>query len=185
MLESLVSAELWSEGLGYLAIARQDAGGMLVFGIYLVDVLCLGVKDAFWRTGAEDFKEVIRHMDETQKMVPIPPAGLVKIVRGAVEFAQGFGFPPHPDFRHAARLLEGIDPAEYPQELTFGRNGRPFYMQGPYETPAQAMAIAQRVEEAGGHYIAMLQPGAVDEDFDSIEDESDELDLDELPDERF
>ena len=86
--QSTSSAELWSEGLGYLAIARQDAGGMLVFGVYLVDVLCLGVKDAFWRTGAEDFKELIERMNETQKLVPIPPAGLVKIVRGAVEFAR-------------------------------------------------------------------------------------------------
>lgn len=183
VIEALVSAELWKEGIGYLAIARQDGGGKLVFGVYLVDVQCLGVKDAFWRTGAEDFKEVIPKLEDKQRMRPIPPAGLVKIIKGAVDFAQSFGFSPHPDFRHAARLLEGIDPADYPQEFTFGRDGKPFYIQGPYETPAQANAIAQRVSEAGGHYIAVAPPGLVDEELDFIDDEFDELDQDDFPDE--
>jgi hypothetical protein len=176
VIEALVSTELWKEGLGYLAIAREDAGGKLVYGVYLVDVQCLGVKDAFWSEGAEDFKEVIRKMENTQRMRPIPPAGLVKLVRGAVEFAQSFGFSPHPDFRHTARLLEGIDPAEYPQELTFGRDGKPFYIQGPFETPAQANAIAKRVSDAGGHYIAVVPPGLVHEELDFIDDEFDEND---------
>ena len=158
VLKSLVSAELWEDGIGYLALARQDAGGMLVFAVYLVDVLCLGVKDAFWRAGAEDFEDTISHMNEKQEMIPIAPACLVKIVRGGVDFAQSFGFPPHPDYRHAARLLEGIDPAGCTQEFTFGRDGRPFYINGPFETPAEVMAIAQRVRDAGGHFLAMGPP---------------------------
>ena len=101
--------------------------------------------------------------------------------QGAVEFAGSFGFSPHPDFRHASRLLEGIDPADYPHEFTFGRDGKPFYIQGPNETPTQANAIAQRVEGAGGHYIVVDSPDPDDDEFDFSED--DDLEQDEFPDE--
>ena len=111
IVHALVGAKLWQDGIGYLAIARQEAEGRLIFGVYLVDVYCLGVKNAFWSAGTPgDFKELIQKMGKTQTMIPISPACLVKILEGAVEYARSFGFPPHPDYRHAAMLLAGIDP---------------------------------------------------------------------------
>ena len=175
VVQSLIGANLWKEGIGYLAIARQEVGGQLVFGVYLVDVYCLGVKDAFWETGTlGDFKDIIGKMDKTQKMCPISPACLAKIVTGAVEFALSFGFRPHPDFRHVAMLLEGIDPAACSQELPFGRDGKPYYIQGPYESFEKATAIMNRVREAGGHSLAVLSVPDWEE-LDDIEDEDDDL----------
>ena len=84
-------------------------------------------------------------MEKTQTMCAITPESLVKIVKGAVDFAQSFGFPPHADYRHAAMLLAGIDPSTCQEEFTFGRDGKPFYIQGPNESSAQAAAIAQRI----------------------------------------
>jgi hypothetical protein len=51
VVQAHVGSELWDEGIGYLAIARQGADGQFVFAVFLVDVYCLGVKNAFWRTG--------------------------------------------------------------------------------------------------------------------------------------
>jgi len=159
IVHTLVASNLWEDEIGYLVIARQEAEGRLVFASYLVDVLCLGVKDTFWDAGTPgDFADLIRSMETVQKMSQISPACLAKIVGGAVAFARSFGFPPHYDFRHAGALLEGIDPATCSQEFTFGRDGKPFYIQGPHESPEQARAIAQRTHEAGGHYVAIL-PG--------------------------
>ena len=111
VVHALVGAKLWEDGIGYLVIARQEAEGRLIFGVYLADVYCLGVKNAFWSAGTPgDFKELIQKMGKTQTMIPISPACLVKILEGAVEYARSFGFPPHPDYRHAAMLLKGIDP---------------------------------------------------------------------------
>jgi hypothetical protein len=153
--QALVASSLWDDGIGHVAIARQEGDSGLVFAFYLVDVLCLGVKNALWGTGSlGEFKEQVARLEETQTMVPIAPACLVKTVKGAVEYARSFGFPPHPDYHHAARLLEGIDPSACPQEYTFGRGGKPYFIQGPYESPAQAAAIIARVTEAGGHFIA-------------------------------
>lgn len=181
IVQALVGAKLWKEGIGYLAIARQEAEGRLVFGAYLVDAYCLGVKNAFWNAGPPgDFKELLQKMEQTQTMVAISPACLVKIVEGAVEYARSFGFPPHPDYRHAALLLSGIDPKACTHEFTFGRDGKPFYIQGPNESPAMASAIMQRIQEAGGHFLieaSRADPGDLDEvdgwdeQFDSMEEE--------------
>ena len=83
VVQAIVGTKLWIDGLGYLAIARQEAEGRLIFAVYLVDVYCLGVKNAFWQAGTMgDFKDLIRRMEETQAMTTISPAGLVKIVKG-------------------------------------------------------------------------------------------------------
>jgi hypothetical protein len=176
VVRALMGAQLWDEGVGYLLIVRQEPAGRLIYATFLVDVDCLGVKNAFWRDGTqEDLAEVIQKMDEVQRMQPITPECLAKIVQGAVEYAQSFGFRPHPDYHHAARLLEGIDPAKCRTQFTFGRDGKPLYVRGPNESFAQAQAIAQRVQASGGHFF-MEVPRARAEELLGIEGGLDELD---------
>jgi hypothetical protein len=179
VVHALVGENLWEVGIGYLVIARQEAEGRLIFGVYLVDVYCLGVKNAFWHAGTNgDFKDLIRKMEVTQTMSPISPACLVKIVKGSVDFALSFGLRPHPDYRHAAMLLEGIDPATCSQEYTFGRDGKPFYIQGPNESPEAVSAILGRIHAADGHFLVQA-PGLGSERFVDveIEDEDEPLKL--------
>ncbi len=179
VVQALAAVNLWDDGIGSLAIARQESEEGLVIAVFLVDVYCLGVKNAFWRACTPgEFKKLLDRMEETQTMHAITPASLVKIVQGAVAYADSFGFRPHPDYRHAAKLLEGIDPATCEQEFTFGRNGKPFYIQGPNESLAQAEAIMERITAAGGHFMIggpVSQSENFDDD-DDIEDESDEVD---------
>ena len=165
-----------------MLIARQEAEGRLVFANYLVDVFCLGVKDTFWNTGTlGDFKDLLEKIDEVQKMVPIAPAALVKIVKGAVDFALLYDLHPHPDFRHTSMLLKGIDPAACTQEFTFGQGGVPFYIQGPHETSGQAVAIVRQIEQDGGRYIVDASRSRSDEfnDMNLDYDDDDDDDLDE------
>ena len=181
VVEALVSDSLWENGMGSLVLARQEAEGRLVYGVYLLDVYCLGVKDAFWQVGTlGSLKNLIRKIEKNQAMSPIAPGCLVKILKGAVEYAQALGFRPHPEFRHAALLLQGIDPATCSQEFTFGKDGKPFYFRGPSESLEQARAIVERVRAAGGHYIvggpelsslSMLDIGDEDEDDDGEEED--------------
>jgi hypothetical protein len=174
---AIVSATLWEDGIGALLLARKKSAGQILFAVFLVDVDCLGVKDAFWRAGTlGDLNEKIREIEEFQAMRPVAPAGLVKIVKGAVDYARSFGFAPHRDYHNAALLLDGIDPASYPGEFTYGRDGKPFYHQGPNESSAQASAIIQRVVQAGGDYVAELRADSWDafgfnDDSDDSEDD--------------
>ena len=118
---------------------------------------------------------MIGQLEKSQRMSAINPACLVKIVKGAVEYAQSFGFPPHPDYRHAAIVLDGIDPSNCPKSFEFGREGRPFYIQGPNESLALAEAISQRIQQAGGHYLVNLS-GPDPEEFADMEDGCDPFD---------
>jgi hypothetical protein len=182
IVQTLAGSKIWTDGMGYLTIMRQGPDGRLVFAAFLVDVNCLGVKNAFWRTGTRsEFEDVIQQMGRTQTMRPITPACLVKTVQGAVDYAQSFGFPPHPDYRHASRLLEGIDPSGCKERFQFGRDGKPFYIQGPNESPAQVEAIMQRVQAVGGHFFVAMPgtrgfPDTEDAfvDFDSIDEDDSE-----------
>jgi hypothetical protein len=176
VVRALVGAQLWDEGIGYLLIARQESEGRVIYAGFLVDVYCLGVKNAFWGAGTQkELAEMIRKMDEMQRMQPITPACLAKIIQGAVEYAQSYGFRPHPDYHHAAMLLDGIDPATCPDQFTFGRDGKPLYIAGPNESFAQAQAIAQRIQASGGHFFMEI-PGAAAEELRGIEGEFDQLD---------
>jgi hypothetical protein len=176
-VQALAAADLWKEGIGSLAIARQESEDALVFAVFLVDVHCLGVKNAFWRAGTPgEFNKLVDQMEETQTMRAITPACLVKIIQGAVAYAQSFGFSPHPDYRHAAMLLDGMDAADCQQEFAFGRDGKPFYVQGPNESHAQAEAIMQRVQAAGGHFMIGGPVSGWDDFDDELENERDELD---------
>ncbi|HEU5115621.1 MAG TPA: hypothetical protein VFT74_02990, partial [Isosphaeraceae bacterium] len=149
--EAWVATSLWEQGIGYTLISRHEPKGGLIYASYLVDVYCLGVKNAFWDAGTNgDFKEMLQNLEGSQPMERVSPACLAKMVKGAVEFAASFGFRPHPDFRHAGLLLAGIDVGECAEEFTFGKDGKPFYIRGPYETPAQANAILERIKAAGG-----------------------------------
>jgi hypothetical protein len=187
IVRALVGSELWDQGIGYLMIARQEPEGKLVFAGFLVDVYCLGVKDALWRAGThKDLEDMIEHAERMQTMRPIAPACLAKIVTGAIEYARSFGFAPHPDYRHASMLLAGIDPSTCPEQFTFGRDGKPFYIQGPYETLAQAAAITQRIQDAGGHFMvggpaAGLRdlPGPADE-FEQVDSPDEDASPDEV-----
>jgi hypothetical protein len=164
VVHAYVGLKLWDDGIGHLVIARQESEGRLIFGVYLVDVYCVGVKDAFWRAGTNgDFKDLIRSMEKVQTMTPISPACLAKIVTGSVDYALSFGLRPHPDYRHAAMLLAGIDPSTCPQEFTFGRDGKPFYIQGPFESPEVARAILERIHAAGGHFLVQVPLGQAPE----------------------
>lgn len=172
VVQALVGEDLWTDGIGYLVIARQEAEGRLIYAFFLVDVYCLGVKNAFWDAGSSgDFQGMIGKLKREQSMTSISPACLVKIIEGAVEFARSYGFHPHPDFRHAAMLLNGIDSATCAQEFTFGRDGKPLYIQGPYESPVQAEAIMERIQAAGGDYLITVDGSSEIMELDDLEDE--------------
>jgi hypothetical protein len=145
---------------------------------------CLGVKNALWQVGNPGkFKALVERLEQKQTLREIARACPAKIVEGAGEYAQAFGFAPHPDYQHAAMLLKGIDPAGCPNEYRLGLDGKPLYIQGPDESYAQAKAISQRVHAAGGHYLVQL-PADEAERLGVTEgrfDELDTLDDDESP----
>ncbi|HZC27022.1 MAG TPA: hypothetical protein VE287_08355 [Actinopolymorphaceae bacterium] len=144
-------------GLAQVLVAREDRNGGKVSACgYLVDVYCLGVKNAvpprrLSRPALLAFKQAFFGAYEDPHLEA--PLELAQhLVYGAVEYARGLGFEPHPDFHAAANHLGTWTG---PSAITFGREGKPFFIQGPHD---DAIAITRTLERTvGNDFEVMLQ----------------------------
>jgi hypothetical protein len=125
---------------------------------YLVDVWCLGVKNCTGpktmdRRKLPDFVSVFfRTFSRPPVSAPLELAQ--NVVFGAVEYARGLGFEPHPDFAKCARQLGDWGGSS---DITFGRDGMPMYMQGPYDDTYTVMSILRKtVGDGNFHYLGRI-----------------------------
>jgi len=148
-----------SEGLVSVLVERRHRYGKAAVCGYLVDVYCLGVKDALGPRVLEP-SEVPAYRQRyfasrRDPPVAVPFAAAQHLVLGAVEYARGLGFEPAPDFAAARAHLGTLD--ERPL-LTFGRDGRPSYVQGPNDDHARVVATLERTVGRGGFDVTIVRP---------------------------
>jgi hypothetical protein len=83
------------------------------------------------------------------------------IIFAAIEFADEYGFKPHMDYTSVAQFIleEDNDDVEL-MDIECGKDDKPLYVRGPYETEIQAnKIIAQLERKAGpGNYEVVWQP---------------------------
>lgn len=158
IIATLEPERLWSTGIGTLVIARRALGGRRMVGAFLVDVFCMGVKDAFWREVSErEYETLLSKLTATGgPRRAITPERFAKLVYCAVDYAQSLGISPHADFHTARCLMDGIDPSLCPDEFEFGQDGKPLYIAGPHDSPSVARMLAERVNASGGHFVIPL-----------------------------
>lgn len=176
--ECLVPVGLFELGIGNVMVSRKLPDGDLELGAFLLDVHCLGVKDALYRVVSEvKYHDMVNRFEGHEEFQKIDPACARKLVEEAAGYAKQIGFDPHPDYKLARKIFGDIDPALCPDEFTFGRDGKPCFVSGPNDSPAKCNRImatlTQRLGPDGFHYITDLDP----EDWDEQEPDWD-LDLD-------
>lgn len=170
----------WREhGLAQVLVARIRENGSADYGVFLVDLWCLGVKDAFGETDGQesDVRALVDERLPESMREPIHPTCAKKLIEGALAYAERLGFAPHRDFRKARRVLSGIDASLCPMDIVYGRNGRPCFVAGPHDS-------AERVARVLAILNARLGPENFDfelfeEDLDEVDDEE-EIDIVEL-----
>ena len=151
-------------GVALVLVAAPDGHNRLSVCGYLIDTWCLGVKNAFGprRIARRDFDARKRSYFAQwgSPGVPIPVELAQHLVLGAVEYARRLGFEPHRDFARARRVL-----GEWsgPSAITFGRDGTPYYVNGPYDDPERVLATLEHAVGRGGfHYeVALDELGGV------------------------
>ena len=162
--ECLVPEGLFEQGIGNVVFSRRLPDGRIALGMFMLDVFCLGVKNAFGTiVSRTQFEERVRHGRGPETFAPMPPACVRKLVEGGVAYARELGFNPHPDYAVASQIFGDVDSSACSTEFTYGREGKPFYCSGPNETEAQAQAIvehlARRLGAEGFDYlIGMGEP---------------------------
>ena len=154
----LVGQTIFETGIGDVVVSRKLADGMIAASIVLLDPYCLGVKNAFLRvmTPAE-FDTLLNDIEKTQTLNDVAPEYARKLVDGAITYARELGFEPHPDFKDASVSFEGIDSAACDTVFTYGKDGKPFYINGPNQSLQRAKGIiahlTARLGPDGFHFL--------------------------------
>jgi hypothetical protein len=149
-------------GLVQILLARKQPDGDICFGIYLVDKYCLGVKNTlvnahFSLARYED--DVLDGIFGNTKMEECPLELAHQMIYQSIDYAAKYGFEPHKDFALAQNLLVSRGELPAPYQLTFGKNGKPFYVEGPHDNSARIMKQLDKTAGPGNyHYIAKINP---------------------------
>jgi hypothetical protein len=180
--ECVVNGDYKDSGMAIVVVARQHKTGNITFASFIVDIFCLGLKDAnsaFNRTEEEyvEYKDrIFSHYPE----VPISYDLAHNIIFGAIDYAKKLGFTPHKDWETAQFILQPkSSPTVEKMDLDFGKDGKPFYMSGPFD---RVDSILNKLNNAVGPdnytYVAHLG-GSGGFGFDDLENMDDDDDDDE------
>lgn len=180
VLHSWISEMIGEQGIGSVLLSRELPGGRVAVAVFLVDRNCLGVKDGFGEVlgraaYADKFERGIREKDAARDA---PPAEVCKFVRDAIDYAQALGIPPHPDAVKVLPIFGSIDPNECKTVFEFGKNGKPFFIPGPYDTPERCRqtvaALTSHCGPTGFEYVMSVPPQFLidgDEEFEEFDDQ--------------
>jgi hypothetical protein len=158
-------------GLAVIVLARRQPNGNVIFGNYLVDRYCLGLKNTFF--DADVAPEVFKHsflpkVFQGQKPLAISPALAHEIIYGAIEYAAHFGFKPQRDFRDSQYILDPVGTHPRSGQVEFGKDGKPLFINGPYDNVDRILQQLRRTAGDGNFdFIAML--GSPDDGFSDFD----------------
>ena len=166
--ECLVNTDWKEQGVAHVVVARNHTNGNITVCMYLVDLYCLGIKNTQYlfnipESEYQDLKESMEHI----VFEPISYTLAHNIVFAGLEFAEEYGFIPHKDFTSITRFMLEEDTEDIELiEIECGKDGKPFYVNGPYEDQAKINQIIAQLNRTAG-------PGNYD--FEMV-DEDDEFD---------
>jgi hypothetical protein len=158
--ECVISKGWQERGLAHVLLARELPTGRLLVAGYYVDTLCLGLKDTAVMPNLrpEEYEKNIKPkvFNDPVELEPCAPSLAKAVIEGAIEYAHRFGFKPNKRWEESRRLLEGIEPA--PDELQFGREGKPCLVLRGGEKAPGALVRLERSAGPGG-YAVVEEPG--------------------------
>jgi hypothetical protein len=145
--------ECWQdEGLATIFIVRQLPNLKYILGTYLVDTLCLGLKNTFCNANLP-YSSIQTVLNQSNmEMVSIEYEDARSIILGGVEYAKGLGFDPNRDWVDSRHVVEAERP--FIKKFEFGRDGKPFFIQGPdddsYAVMSQLESASDKQEKKSG-----------------------------------
>ena len=145
----IVSDRLFAEGIGQLVLARTLPSGMVAASFFLLDVWCLGVKDAFFAVMTpQKFGDRKDELSRQQPFTDIDPSIARKLLHDAAIYAAGLGLAPSEDFAQAEAIFGDIPMAM--ETFPFGKNGKPFFISGPHDSPTRIRRILDTLAKRAG-----------------------------------
>ncbi len=170
-----------------IIIARKHTNGNFTVGFFLVDLLCLGIKDTHFKFNIfeSNYKEILELGKDDIDLEKTDYTLVHNIIFAGLEFADDYGFKPHKDYTSTMQyfLEDDTDDIEL-MEIECGHNNQTMYVQGPYEHEIEANRIMVQLEKTAGvgnYQFIRQKPDDLHFDDDFLEDDivSEEMTLDE------
>ncbi len=165
--------EGWNEfGICTLVVSRKHTNNNLTFGVYLVDIYCLGLKDSlhYFNISNAEFEGFLDTLSEQEDMFEIEYPLAHNIIYGAVEFAGEFEFKPHKSFQLTQYILEeDTDEIEF-IEVPFGIDDKPAVITTGDDPQTRVVEHLKKVVGEGNFVI-------LNEDFEKTDDDEEALEF--------
>jgi hypothetical protein len=160
-LHECLMTKTWQEPgeIIQILVARRSPSGQIAVGVFLVDLGCLGVKSAFGRSlhTMQEYRELRDGMKANQDMIKADINLAAKIIREAIAYAEELGFKPDPDYRDAMLVLGDPDPETCDVPIPLGKDGKPFFVAGPYDNVDRIMSkLTRKLGPDGFHFLVPL-----------------------------
>jgi hypothetical protein len=116
----VVSRDLFRAGMGIVMLTRGSSFELAIGG-FLVDMLGLGVKDAYFQRRAADRVEgMVAQMRAESPVTDVDPSYARKLLRDAAAWARSHGVAPHRDYALAERLFGDVSADACDATFQFG-----------------------------------------------------------------
>jgi hypothetical protein len=145
--EALVQESYYKgEGIGTIMVSRKEPSGKLTVAILLVDTFCIGIKSATYKCHLhlEDYQLLKEQAFGPYGYRPVDITFVHNLVYGALDFAEDNGFKPDKDFAVAEYVLDPEQVDDGIDEIEFGREGKPFFIPGPYDDVPRTLKTLER-----------------------------------------
>ena len=144
-----------------ILVARRAPRGEIVASVFLIDLACLGVKNAMVNV----FPDLASYRQGPRRQIlsgdPLAPTSLdlaAKVIQEGIAYAEELGFHAHPDFESARRLLLGADPDVVEEPIPVGGpDGKPFFVAGPRDDAKRIVEhLTRRLGADGFDFLVPL-----------------------------
>ena len=133
-----MSERLQDAGIGHIIISRLQPNGAIVIVDFLVDTYCLVVKNVLIRKETQaDYSNLLDIINDTSELIEIKPELAKKLTLESVQYANSIGIKPHNDYAKYKAVFADIEIIDTPTGFRYGKDGKPFIVQGPHDSPKQ------------------------------------------------
>lgn len=150
--------EAGASGLSIVLISRALGYERFLVATYMVDYWCLGVKECIppRQMNGIRYKQFVEdaYRGFSSGYCHITLEQAQSVILGAIDYAASLGLKPYPDCEQARSHLGEIETLT---PLEFGRNGKPFYIAGPYDDAQKILnTLTRTVGKDNFHYLVGL-----------------------------
>jgi hypothetical protein len=160
-----ITETIHDSGIGQVIITKNlPTTGKILMVAFIVDIYCLGVKNTLIRQDEEDdHVQILDALKESCNcsLLEVEPAYVKKLVLEAVAYADSLGIKPYHEYSQLKRVFVDIDATTCNTQFIFGKDGKPFLVQGPYDTIHQIkswlLALHTTCGQDGFNYLLSVE----------------------------